>query len=83
MDWSNLKFWPILDENAEFPIQSGVQSKTKGLFWIGVRIALQKFRSAKCPAMKTSVCDTDKTPIAFYAYYETFSGPSLTIQTEN
>ena len=43
MDWSNLKFRPILDENAEFPIQSGVQSKTKGLFWIGVRIKVGNF----------------------------------------
>ena len=34
------------------PIWSEIQSviQNSGLFWIGVRIALQKFRSAKSPA---------------------------------
>ena len=34
------------------PIWSAIHSAThnSSLFWIGVRIALQKFRSAKCPA---------------------------------
>ena len=37
------------------PIQSGVPIRSaihnSGQFWIGVRIALQKFRSAKCPGV--------------------------------
>ena len=30
LEWSNQKLWPILDGNAEFSIQFGVQSKQEG-----------------------------------------------------
>ena len=56
VEWSNPKLRPILDWSAEFSLQSGVQSrvqsKTPAYFGFGVRIALQKFRSAKCPVYR-------------------------------
>ena len=59
VEWSNPKLRPILDWSVEFSIQfrvqSGVQSKTRAYFGFGVQIALQKFRSAKCPAFRPEI----------------------------